>query len=801
MADYAARFASGWALWRPAVLRAPGFPSQQAERLCSPLLAQAADRLVDEPGSALANRPAYRALFAAETERLSTVIQEIATEPRFQFALCWQNHKLVDEAIVPMLRHAERRAPRNSKRRQREELVANYWQRYCLKNDTVGFFGPVGWGAIDPAFPGTKITAGPDLIASSELFFEAWTVDALADVIAGEPGLTDWIAPRLLPFVRLEGDQIIRPAGAPIELSATEVAVIRRANGLIPAGQIADEVSVELAGACSRDQALEVLSGLRRRRVLTWKLQLPLAPHPEADLRQFLMSVGDDRLAAGGLAKLDRLEAARDAVGAAAAGPDPAEFAQSLRTLDELFVELTGASPSRNGGKAYGGRTLVYHDARRDIDFTLGADFLAALEPMDLLLRAARWLTYSFRQALDVEFGAIAERLAGPDGKPVSLASFWFECLSLLHKSARQIADQLQRELQRRWADILRCPSGESRVRRSLADVREAATMAFDAPDSGWPGGRYASPDILIAAPDQEAIKRGEFELVIGEMHLALASLRHYCFVLQHPAPEELFACLAGDAPGPRLVPVAPKEDSGRLTLRTQPALTRDEDYLVAFFDQPIDAARPRLLRAADLTVTPTATGLRVIVGEGLSFDVADVFSEMLTNVIMDKFSIFPEQQHLPRVSIDRMVISRETWRLPAECLTFAAVPDEADRFAAARAWLRGVGLPTQVFVKVPGEIKPFFVDFDSPPYVSLLAKAARRLQAGQAEKGPAAASPIIQISEMLPAMSDLWVTDGAGHRYTSEVRIVAVDTHGPLHGPASEAVVTAAAPPAPAHA
>jgi hypothetical protein len=46
------------------------------------------------------------------------------------------------------------------------------------------------------------------------------------------------------------------------------------------------------------------------------------------------------------------------------------------------------------------------------------------------------------------------------------------------------------------------------------------------------------------------------------------------------------------------------------------------------------------------------------------------------------------------------------------------------------RTWWRGTGLPHQVFVKVPGEVKPFFVDFDSLVYVNLLAKSLRRLQA-----------------------------------------------------------------------
>ncbi len=152
----------------------------------------------------------------------------------------------------------------------------------------------------------------------------------------------------------------------------------------------------------------------------------------------------------------------------------------------------------------------------------------------------------------------------------------------------------------------------------------------------------------------------------------------------------------------------------------------------------------------------------------------------MLTNLIMDRFVMFPASTHLPRISIDRLVIARETWRFPAGQLEFAATADEAVRFAAARAWWRGASLPEQVFVKVPGETKPFFVDFTSPHYVAILAKAVRRLRAA----GPGqAAEAIVQISEMLPSMDDLWLSDREGNRYTSECRVVAVDRRGPLPG------------------
>ncbi len=808
MTAHTAKSDSGWAFWRPAVLRAPGFDSRQGTMLCAPLAAAAADRL----GSAdLANRMGqdwldYQATFAAELARLGGVIRQIARQPRFQFALAWQNHQVIEKGVAPMLRRAEAAGSRNTKQRQREDMVANYWQRYCLKNDTIGFFGPVGWGSLDDSAPHTRLEAGAGLIASSEIFFEQWAIDVLVDVLGAGPEMAEWIPPALVPFVRLDGDRIIRAAGPPIVLSPAELAVARLVDGRTPAGRIAEILAAAPSGlgtTVGRDEVFEILNGLRKRRVLTWKLQLPLSAHPELALRRYLASIGDPGLAADGIARLDQLEAARASVSQAAQGDDPALFVQALSQLDDVFIGLTGASPNRNGGKAYGGRTLVYHDARRNLDFTLGADFVAAMAPLDLLLQSARWLTYQFRQALETEFHLIAERLAAPDGWPINLASFWFECLSLLHKSAHGVLDQLQLEFQRRWADIVRWPACEARVKLTMAELREPVRAAFDAPDSGWSGGRYVSPDILVAAADAEAMRRGEFELVLGELHLALPTLRHSCFVTQHPRRQDLLDYLGADNPGPRLISVPPKEDAGRLTVRTQPALTRDEDYVVALFEQTADPSRARLLRAADLFVSRTSDGLRVTVGDH-SFDVADVFSEMLTQLIMDRFVMFPPRAHQPRISIDRLVIARETWQYPADQLDFSATLDEALRFAAARAWWREESLPAQVFVKVPGETKPFFVDFTSPFYVNILAKAVRRLQAGEpgrsvggrqaAARTPTAdASPIVSISEMLPSMDELWLTDQEGNRYTSECRVVAVDLRGPVPGGTRAAVVMAA--------
>jgi hypothetical protein len=360
----------------------------------------------------------------------------------------------------------------------------------------------------------------------------------------------------------------------------------------------------------------------------------------------------------------------------------------------------------------------------------------------------------------------------------VTLASLWFEAMSVLHETAQPEVDRLTRELQARWADILDLPADRRRVRLRAADLDGPVARQFDAPGPGWLAATYISPDVMLAAADVDAIARGDFEAVLGETHLAVASYRHNCFVTQHPDPGELLACIDADMPSPRLLPVLPKESGPRLNVRTQSALTRDSDYLVALFRNTADPCRPRLLMSGDLLAERVGGDddegrLIVRLPDGTVTDVLDAFAEALMDLVIDSCKMFKATRHTPRVSFDRLVVCRETWRFDPGELAFAAEAEEALRYLGTRRWQRENGLPRHVFVKSPDEMKPFFVDFDSPVYVNVLCKSVRRSRGGDAPGQ-------IVVSEMMPDLDELWLTDADGRSYTCELRMVAVDSRPP---------------------
>jgi hypothetical protein len=77
--------------------------------------------------------------------------------------------------------------------------------------------------------------------------------------------------------------------------------------------------------------------------------------------------------------------------------------------------------------------------------------------------------------------------------------------------------------------------------------------------------------------------------------------------------------------------------------------------------------------------------------------------------------------------------------------------------------------MPRRVFALSPSETKPIYVDFDSPVLTRILCRHLRRAAADLPGRP-------VRFTEMLPGPEDCWLTDEDGRRYTSELRLVAVD-------------------------
>ena len=467
--------------------------------------------------------------------------------------------------------------------RRREELIASYWQRYCVKNDTIGFFGPSGWGKVGDCVR-TRFAPGERMLRSSEVFFEAWAIDRLAEAIEEIPGMREWLMPRRLSFIKLDGNALVEPVGRRVMLSPEHVGVLRLCDGTTRTHDIAIRANLDLP------VVLEILQVLQRRRWISWKLELPVSPWPERDLRRFLDGVDDQKARHQALEWLDSLEVTRDqARDSASAGT----LADALTAMDELFGRITGAASIRNEGRTYGGRTLAYHDSSRDIDFVLGDDLVAAARPLTLLSRAARWYCSRLGEEARDTLNDVYRRAVARYGQPVDLSTIWFASLRALYRSVEASMTQIDQEFSKKWASIIPVPAETREACFNYDDLLPLVDEAFAAPGPGWAGARYFCPDVMVSAADLNALHDADFALVLGEVHMAINTMGTNMFVTQHPDKADLLSCVDEDFPEPRVLMVLPKESPPELTVRSHPALIRDRDILVEVTHHTVGADRP----------------------------------------------------------------------------------------------------------------------------------------------------------------------------------------------------------------
>lgn len=810
--------AGGWSLWRWACLRGAGFPARQVLDLSSRELAQVADdQLALEATVARArehlvaackaaalrvgpeDRSVKRALqklwkhaqpdaigdLVAEAARgaliaanealaagrahfeqryldacasASRAIRLRAAEDTFRQALVWQNRQAVHGALDALLRQAP--GATDSKTRSKERLIASYIQRYAVKNDTIGFFGPCGWATLGRDAAPVSMRPGASLVASQTTYFEYWAIDALGAKLATQPELRPFLAPRRLPRFRLDDRILHYPIEKQLELSPEQAAVVEACDGTRTARQLAGELLEKPHLSFSgEDDVFAVLDELVETPIITWTLELPTAdPFPERTLAMLLDRIADPATRSSAQQALHRLVEARDAI---APSRDAAELDAALGAFEAVFTEVTDAESQRSHGQTYAGRTPLYQECQRDLDLAIGAPVIERLAaPLSLVLASARWFTHEIATRYREALTALYRRLATEPGAEVDYARFWKEVPALFPGGAApgSIVGEVRDQLRARWKALLAIQPDERAVERSASKLAATAASLFDAPGPGWPAARHHSPDVLIAADGAEAIARGNYRLVLGEMHAGFNTLAG-AFVKLHPAPEQLVAARDADLDRTTIAPVWSK------------AITNADYYSPSARDIDLEvgetrSARPRdhVVVVGELVVGERDGAVSVATRDGRHrFDIIEMFEHHLIAESFAAFSLLDPEAWSPRISIDDVIIARETWRVAPSTLAWPAIEAPAGRFLAARRWARELGLPRWVFAKTPEEVKPVYVDFESALYIELFAKLVRSASS-------------VTISEMLPSVQDTWLEDANAERYTSELRIVAVD-------------------------
>jgi hypothetical protein len=292
------------------------------------------------------------------------------------------------------------------------------------------------------------------------------------------------------------------------------------------------------------------------------------------------------------------------------------------------------------------------------------------------------------------------------------------------------------------------------------ATIGVRAEAAFGDHEPAWPLSPFQSVDVQVASRGEEALAAGDYLAVVGDVHLGNNPLIQGVFAHRHGDPDALLSRITSTT-GPGMpVMLPPWSPTVGFDARGMPRTSEDMVHLAVMPETRAQGGR-RTWQPDELLVD----GADLVDRSGeLRVSLVDAFWLPIFVSGIRGFSLLPEEDHSPRVTIGGMVLRREGWSIPA-----GEIPDRAEDVAA---FARDRGLPRRAFTKSPLERKPMYLDTDSAVLSRILCRQARHADADS----PAAR---MQFTEMLPAPDQCWLADADGNHYVSELRIVAVDALG----------------------
>lgn len=696
------------------------------------------------------------AALAEELHASRLALRDMLSDERVQEAIFLSSAEFFKNLAQHVAKPLE---ARKSRSRQKEKTAAKYLQRFCAKNETISFYGPLVWGRIDASSPlGLSFEPGEGpLISARRVSFEHWAIHRLAKIIGMDPDVSPGLAPRLSPSCHVEGATLYYPVARRVDLDARRLAVIERCDGETSWVDVIAGLSGDPAFAEPGPSPQEVADELLERRILMREMLVPtVLANPERALLARVAALNEPARARWE----PRIRLLCEQVERFASAALPARI-QMFAELGRQFKELTGDAPSRREGEMYAARTLLYEDCERNVrGLVLGQPLARRLQSVSPLLEIARWVTLELPRRYQGRFADVFRRLSG-GLHTVDFVQFVRETQWLADDS--QIEREMREEIEAAWRDVLepRWSDGAESIDITAEDC-EAVLARLD-PDGGGVGQEeilgadFLSPDFLFAASEDE-LRTGECLVVMGELHKAVFLAAQPVALPFCPAIDELFACVQRAVPGPVLSIVDAPQGYQRSDFNW-PDLPGFHEILTEGATSRFPAER--VVPVGALEVTQENGNLYVVSRHGtLRTWLFSVLSGFLYRKLLGVDPLELSGQYTPRIMMDRIVVRRRRWQVTTETLAACrAQPDSATFLGAARRFQQQHGMPDRIFVKSPNEPKPIYIDFQSFILVELLFKLASE-------------APTLSISEMLPGPEQLWLRDAQGAYFTSESRM-----------------------------
>lgn len=686
-------------------------------------------------------------LAALHNTDVAPQLRDIVHDPTFLEAVFLSSPDMYANVQQGYLSHPVS-GTRTSNSRRWERKLVSYLQRFCTKNETASFFGPKNYGAfagtgdVEAEFRlGQAVEAGKQ-ITRKEVYWAYWAGCALSEAICADPDMQPFLKPRLNPMCDVIEDGVrYRLLGRRVPLGATSLRLVRSCDGRRSIETLAAGMGTDTRNLIAQAQMLA------KARILLLELPIPYAA--EQPVECLLAQLADMPSSAAPVSRwrsaLCELESRRRAFTDAGLDGRPHVLAQT----EQHFKLLTGQDARRGSGQMYADRFLFYEECKgivENLRFSRRTHrrMCRQLQPALAVSGYYGWLVWRQQQRR-------AARILGT----ISHAGGTIPFTEFLAAAKDHTPEQAEAD-----PDL---GTFASNAARAVDRANGAAEIRLMPADLGVPAGGYLAPqyglaDLMIAAPNFEAIEAGRYDLIMAGLHPHLLVWSWLTsFSGDRTAWESDHArFLAG-------LPAFPELADVRVARRNKAFYCfpgKQIEYLTR-----VDGECPEAIGIGDLDVIENDGALRLrrrSTGEWIWLYLALTdFTDYLPFSVFALPSLrklpFPCADYAPRIRIGDVVYQRRRWRVQGrEVLPGTPEPLEA-AVARVRRLRSHLGMPEHVYAKGVEERKPVFVDFESPLLIELLLDRAGKWEA-------------ITFEEMLPDAGGLWFRQG-GCKFCCELR------------------------------
>jgi hypothetical protein len=673
-----------------------------------------------------ARRRAVEAGFTAERQRLRRRLHALAGDLQVQEAVFLSSPDMFDNVWSRYLAEPDRAD--NADARRVERQVYSYLQRFCAKNETTSFFGPMGYGEVEGE--GTIELVRLPEARRRRTFFAVWALQELARGVGRDKALQGHLPLRVNPIFTFGEDRAdCASLGLSVALGPQERRVLEALRTPRSTVELAADLGVEPPAA------LRMALPLLKVAAVVRGLQFGTHAFEVFDhLRAAVAALPAGEAREGWLAKLDRLDGLR----AAFEGAGFPERRERLLALEAAFTEATGVPARRGEGKMYSDRLVIYEEGGSPFRLRVGTAFAQELAQrlgpgLELSAAFGEEVQRGYRQAVREKLGAQTE------------------VLDFLGYASRLRPDGVTGSEFSPVAPVP-IPPATGAVQRLEALPLSPST----------PGGRFALPDVCIGGRLTPDGRVEGANVLLARVHHHLLLWNWLCaFYEDRPRMERV----AGDW-------LAAEPSARNLTAL---ALSRRNKGFYAFPGRKVAyTAADALelgedgLKAAELSVRVNAEGPALFDAQGnrlqLYLPLADFSTyppfAALAHPLVLHAPLRSGEAHVPRVELGEATYQRARWEVDLAALSRTNGLElflEVQREAAAHGW------PRFLFGRVVSERKPILLDTRSPFAAELLRHLVHQ-------------DTRVIFEEMLPGPDELWLQDARG-RYTFELRVQAQRT------------------------